>query len=146
MKQFIKDNKPFSQTDREDLMNYYQNLGCIKVPVIYNDDFIKPLWNGTEFIESATPEEIAEANKLIVPQTISQLNFRIQLIEEDISIDSIYNAINSIADDKLRLIVLNKFDKAVYFNRNDETLNYMASQLGISQDKLDEIFINGNQL
>lgn len=62
MIQFILDSKPFTQTDRDDLIPYYLSLGCIQVPKLYNDNdsFINPIWNGTEFIESATPEEIAE--------------------------------------------------------------------------------------
>ena len=60
MIQFIKDNKPFSQTDREDLIPYYLGLGCEQVPILYNGNFIDPIWNGSEWIEGATPEEIAE--------------------------------------------------------------------------------------
>ena len=59
MIQFIKDNKPFSQTDRGDLIPYYLGLGCVQVPILYEGSFFNPIWNGTEFIESATPEEIA---------------------------------------------------------------------------------------
>lgn len=60
MIQFILDNKPFSQTDREDLIPYYLGLGCEEIDVLYNGNFINPIWNGTDFIEGATPEEIAE--------------------------------------------------------------------------------------
>jgi hypothetical protein len=57
MKQFIKDNKPYCQSDRADLTDYYLTLGCEEVNVLYSDNFIKPFWNGSEFIESATVEE-----------------------------------------------------------------------------------------
>ena len=60
MIQFILNNKPFSLTDREDLIPYYLGLGCIQVPKLYNGSFLNPIWNGTDFIEEATPEEIAE--------------------------------------------------------------------------------------
>ena len=60
MIQFILDNKPFAQTDREDLIQHYLDLGCVEVPILYNGSFLKPLWNGSEWIEGATPEEIAE--------------------------------------------------------------------------------------
>lgn len=60
MIQFILDNKPFSQTDREDLIPYYLGLGCIQVPKLYNRSFLNPIWNGTDFLEGATPEEIAQ--------------------------------------------------------------------------------------
>ena len=60
MIQFILENKPYTQTDREDLIPYYLGLGCEQVPVLYNGGLIKPIWNGSEWIEGATPEEIAE--------------------------------------------------------------------------------------
>ena len=59
MKQFILNNKPYSQTDREDIAIYYSNIGCVEVPVLYNDNYINPIWNGTSFIEGATDEELA---------------------------------------------------------------------------------------
>ena len=34
--------------------------------LIPSETLLKPFWNGTEWIEGATPEEIAEANKPIV--------------------------------------------------------------------------------
>ena len=60
MRQFILDSKPYTQTDREDLIPYYLSLGCIQVPKLYNGNFVNPIWNDTEWIEGATPEEIAE--------------------------------------------------------------------------------------
>ena len=66
MRQFIKNNRPYAQTSREDFAQKYLDESCLEVPVLYNGNFIDPIWNGSEFIESATPEEIAEANKPIV--------------------------------------------------------------------------------
>jgi len=60
MIQFILDNKPYCKTDRQDLIQHYLDLGCVEVPEIYNANFTKPIWNGSEFIEGATSEEIAE--------------------------------------------------------------------------------------
>lgn len=63
MRQFIKNNRPYAQTSREDFAQKYLAEGCEEVSVLYNGNFIDPTWNGSEFIEGATPEEIAEANK-----------------------------------------------------------------------------------
>ena len=60
MKQFIKNNKPYAQTSREDFVQKYLTEGCEEVSVLYNGKFIDPIWNGTAFIEGATSEEIAE--------------------------------------------------------------------------------------
>jgi hypothetical protein len=58
MKQFILNNKPYSQSDREDIAIHYLSIGCEEVPVLYSDNYINPIWNGTEWIEGATPEEL----------------------------------------------------------------------------------------
>ena len=66
MRQFIKNNKPYAQTLREDFAQKYLSEGCEEVSVLYNGSFIDAVWNGTEFIEGATPEEIAQ-------QTLSKI-------------------------------------------------------------------------
>lgn len=60
MIQLILNNKPYCQTDREDLIPYYFSLGCEEVSVLYNGNFLNPIWNGTAFVEGATAEEIAQ--------------------------------------------------------------------------------------
>ena len=80
MKQFIKNNKPYAQTEREDFAQKYLSEGCEEVPVLYSGVFLNPIWNGSEWIEGATPEEIAEANKPIVPQTISAMRLTIRVL------------------------------------------------------------------
>jgi len=60
MRQFIKNNRPYAQTSREDFAQKYLSEGCEEVSVLYNGNFIDPIWNGSEFIEGATSEEIAQ--------------------------------------------------------------------------------------
>ena len=48
MRQFIKNNKPYAQTDRADFAQKYLDEGCEEVPVLHNGDFIDPIWNDTE--------------------------------------------------------------------------------------------------
>lgn len=146
MKQLILDNKPYCQTDREDLISYYESLGCIEVSVIYNGNFIDPIWNGTEWIEGATQEEIEAANKPVVPESISQMKLRMQLIISGVSIASIYAMIEQISDQVQKELIYAKWEYAVVFDRNDTTLNQMAQMLGLTSEQLDEIFINGNLL
>ena len=54
MRQFIKDNTPYSQTDREDLVNHYISIGCEEVSILYDGIFLKPFWNGTNAIGTLT--------------------------------------------------------------------------------------------
>ena len=73
MRQFIKNNKPFAQTEREDFAQKYLSEGCLEASVLYNGSFSNPIWNGTEFIESATPEEIAEQQVINLKQKETDL-------------------------------------------------------------------------
>ena len=145
MIQFILDNKPFSQTDREDLILYYLGLGCIQVSELYNGNLINPIWNGTEFIESATPEEIAEANKPIVPQTARSMNFRLVLIQNGISMQSVYDLIDSLPTPQNQL-AYQMFEYATHYDRNNAMVNGLAQMMGVSQEQLDDFFIQSENL
>lgn len=60
MIQFLENSKPIFTSDREDLIDFYTSQGYEICPIIYNGNFINPIWSGTEWIEGATPQEIAE--------------------------------------------------------------------------------------
>ena len=110
-----------------------------------NEGFLKPKYNiGTDTIyEGATLEDIPA---VIVPQTIPQMNMRLQLISSGIPIASIYAMINAIEDVAQKEMVYSKWEYAVYFHRNDVTLNQMATALGLTQLQVDDLFINGNKI
>lgn len=148
MIQFILNNKPYCQTDREDLLSYYLGLGCEEVSVLYNGNFLNPFWNGTEFIEGATPEEIAEANKPIVPQTISAMRLKLQLFDMGITDEDIFQDIDSIPDFMFSIAEKEKakikYKTATTFERVNGELNFIATMEGLTQEQVDEIFINGN--
>lgn len=139
---------------------YYNNLGeiqfisispincefeCLEVENSIN--FIHPKVNvqTLEIYESATPEEIAEANKPKVPESISQMKLRKQLILIGISISSIDALIKTLPQPN-RDLIYTMWEYAVVFDRNNAELNAMAEMLNISQEQLDDIFINGNLL
>ena len=106
-------------------------------------DFLE---NGGQFeIIESTPEEIAEANKSIVPESISQMKLRKQLVLSGISIASIDALIQSLPQPN-RDLIYTMWEYAVVFDRNNPELNAMAEMLNISQEQLDNIFINGNLL
>jgi hypothetical protein len=71
--QFIKDNKPYAQTSREDFVEKYLSEGAIEVQIIYNGNLTNPIWNGSEWIECATPEEIAEQQVINLKQKETDL-------------------------------------------------------------------------
>ena len=113
---------------------------------IIGDGFQKPILVNGVVVESITQEELDELNKPKVPESISQMKLRLQLIINNISIASIYAMIDGIEDIKQRESIYAKWEYAVIFDRQDTTLNSMAQMLGISQIELDQIFIDGNNL
>lgn len=117
----------------------------IEVNVLYTGNYLFPKWNSTQWIEGATTEEIAELNKTIVPESISQMKLRKQLILSGIAISSIDALIQSLPQPN-RDLIYTMWEYAVVFDRNNPELNAMAQMLNISSEQLDEIFINGNLL
>ena len=84
MKQFINNNnEPFSITNREDLVQKYLDIGYVEVPIIYDENlnYKKPIWNGSEWIEGVTPEEIAE-QELEKQKILKQQQYE-ELLETD---------------------------------------------------------------
>ena len=131
--------------------NFYEKdliEGLNYVEGIYDKIFIKPKWNGSEWIEGATPEEIAEANKPIVPQTISAMRLKLQLFDMGITDQDIFDDIDSIPEvmfstaDKEKVKIMYK--TATTFERTNGELNFVATMEGLTQEQVDEIFINGN--
>lgn len=139
MKTLLIDNVPIRNYSDD-----FQKEGWEFGP-LYTDNFVKPKYNGINYFESATLEEIAEANKTKVPESISQMKLRKQLILSGISIASIDALIQSLPQPN-RDLIYTMWEYAVVFDRANPELNAMAQMLEISQEDLDEIFINGNQL
>jgi hypothetical protein len=128
---------------------YRNTQGMFEVPLC-TEAFNRKKWDFQNeiWIEGATPEEIAEANKPVVPESISRMNLKIQLLLRNIEIQEIEDTINSIPEfmfpEVAKKISIIKFNEAVTFDRYNADLNLIATLMGLSQKDLDEIFINGN--
>lgn len=114
---------------------------------IENCDFIKPMVNSEtlEVYEGATPEEIAEVNKPIVPQTARSMNFRLVLIQNGISMQSVYDLIDSLPTPQNQL-AYQMFEYATHYDRNNTMINGLAQMMSISQEQLDDFFIQSEKL
>jgi hypothetical protein len=116
--------------------------------VLPSEGLLKPTWNGTEWIEGATAEEIEQANKPIVPETISAMRLKLQLFDLGITDQDVFDDIDSIpesmfsTEDKEKAKI--KYKTATQFERTNGELNFVATMEGLSQEQLDQIFINGN--
>lgn len=127
--------------------------------VLVPQDDTTPMWqaywqhkqSGGEivFVE-ATDEEIAEANKPKVPCSISRMRLKLELFERNITVEDIVDTITSIPSsvfseaEKQKALI--KFQEATSYDRYNADLNLIATLMGLSQQDLDEIFINGNLL
>ena len=111
----------------------------------YKGNFVSPKWNGEEYYESATPEEIEEYNRKDIPKVVSQRQLRTQLIIQGISVAEIETVINSLPTQD-RLIAQVAWDYAVTFERESPLLIGIASALGFSASDVDNIFINASLL
>ena len=146
MIQFLENNRPIFTTDREDLIEFYTSQGYEVCPILYNGNFVDAVWNGTEFIEGATPEEIAEANKPKVPIQVKNMKFRLALIKSGIMPSSIDTAITQMPEGAMKENIFTLWNFADYLERNDASLNYMAGQFNITHEQLDNLFILANTL
>ena len=144
MKTIVETNtgKLLFSTDND---NYICLENQSKIDIHLTEMFVSPFFDfqSNSYYEGATSDEIA--SMIIVPNSISQMKLRKQLILSGISIASIDALIQSLPQPN-RDLIYNMWEYAVVFDRQNPELNAMAQMLNITQQQLDEIFINGNLL
>lgn len=101
---------------------------------------IHPLLSNGQIVEGATPEQIAEA-QIQITNPISRMRFwlnvwRLLRLTEDNIIDQINQLRDS--DEKIELLI--KVKSASEFDRYDPSLIYMAGQMNIPDEVLNQIF------
>lgn len=101
---------------------------------------VAPMLVGGELKETATPEQIAEA-KNPVTSPISRMRFwlnvwRLLRLTED----NIIEQINQLPDSDEKIELLIKVKSASEFDRYDPSLIYMAGQMNIPNEVLNQIF------
>jgi hypothetical protein len=117
--------------------------------VFFNNDFIKPCFdvypNPTTVIEGATPEEIAEANKPIVPEVITRRQFKIALAVLGKNEQEILNGINQLPE-PTRTIATISYTEAGTFERSNPELIFVGKTfLQMTDEQIDNIFVVGSQ-
>lgn len=98
-----------------------------------------------EPVDYITPEELEELRRTSIPQTASKMRFFLALFNIGITRAMVYDVINQMTDENLKEIILIKFDLSQEFDRQDEHLNMLAGIFNITQQQLDELFIQSNQ-
>jgi len=98
-----------------------------------------------KYYEGATAEEIAEANKLIVPSIITARQLRLQLVLNGFNLNTIDLIIDSLPEPN-KSIAKVSWEYATTFEREHQMLGLIAQQIGITETELDTIFINAEKL
>lgn len=98
-----------------------------------------------EFYEGATVEEIAEANKPIVPEIITRRQFKIALAVLGKNENDILNGINQLPE-PTRTIALISYTEAGTFERSNPELIFVGKTfLQMTDEQIDNVFIVGSQ-
>jgi len=110
-----------------------------------NNELIKAKWNGQEWIEGATPEEIAEYQKSLVPQVITRRQFKIALAVLGKNEQDILNGINQLPE-PTRTIALISYTEAGTFERSNPELIFVGKTfLQMTDEQIDNVFTVGSQ-
>jgi len=81
-----------------------------------------------------------------VPENVSARQIRLWLIDNNISLTSVENAINGIVDEKLREKTLVEWEYAPYIERNHPLIEALANSLGLTTEQIDQGFIEASIL
>jgi hypothetical protein len=97
-----------------------------------------------------TSEVLELPEPILVPESISRMALKIQLLLKGIEIEDIIETIDGLPPNVYpeiqRKIAIIKFNEATSFDRYNPELNLVAHLMNLSQEDLDEIFINGNTI
>jgi hypothetical protein len=112
---------------------------------LYNDyvDFLKKdgIVEDTDFI---TDED--KINIQVVPETVTRRQLRQALILSDFDLSIIDNFINSVEDEKERLILDNYWNASTEFERNHPILIDFSNKLNFTTEQINDLFILANTL
>jgi len=120
-----------------------QNL--LFVTIAPSIELIKAKWENDAWIEGATPEEIAEAQRLLVPQIITRRQFKIALAILGKNEQDILNGINQLPE-PTKTIALISYTEAGTFERSNPELIFVGKTfLQMTDEQIDNVFTIGSQ-
>ena len=89
-------------------------------------------WNGTEWVDSRTPEQLAEYNRSQMP-TLTPIEFDTKLVDAGLY-DQVQELITS--DIKLRIA----YTRATFFSRTDSFINQARIALNLTDEQVDTMW------
>ena len=98
-----------------------------------------------------TPEEIAQMEAMqveieeIVPEKITKLQLKIQLVMMGYDLQIIENAINNLPEPQKTLAFLS-WTEATNFYRDNEMIANVGQMLNLTSEQIDELFIEADKI
>lgn len=141
MKYYILNSEGFYlglQLDNPDGYEFYTT-----VPPIGN--FIKFKFDGENWIEGITPEELAELEKLHIPQVITRRQFKIALAVLGKDEQSILNGIAQLPEPNQTIARISYMEAGTFERNNPELITVATNFLQMNSQQIDQVFIIGSQ-
>ena len=93
-------------------------------------------WNGTDWIDSRTPEQLAEYNRTQIP-TLTPIEFDIKLNNA-----GLYDAVQDLIKDNFEMRIA--YNRATFFSRTDPFVDQARIALGLTDEQVDEMWTSNN--
>lgn len=108
--------------------------------ILPNPEWKQPKWNGVDWFE-------AYVEVILVPEEISKMALSLELFDRGITDQDIFDDIDSVPNSIFPLVEKErakiKYITARSFVRSNMEVNLVATMEGLSQNDVDQIFING---
>lgn len=139
-------------------MSLYYNKHTLELRELQDSYIEELIENNNPKAESwvVAPEKPAEnyswqnggwvQDQIDIPQTVSARQVRIWLIQHGISLSLVENAIDNIQDSVLKEITKVEWEYAPYIERNHPMLVPLAQALGLTQEQLDQAFVEAQDI
>ncbi len=105
-------------------------------------NFVKPNLSNGEIVETATPEEIEEANRPPVPLEVALWKLKFVLQQMGLE-QAVVDAINQLPDPP-KTAALYLWDGGPAVDRHSATVDLIKQSIGLSDRQVDDIFIQAN--
>lgn len=119
--------------------NYYdeQPLNSTEIAPMVSTEYAE--WNGTAWVD------IRGYDYVHVPQSVTAIQFLSQMELQGINEQDIISIINALPSPS-NIVAKNSFYRAANFERSNPLLSIVAINFGLTEDQLDELFINASKL
>ena len=110
----------------------------------FNESFVKATWNGTQWIEGATPQELANYRKTQVPYEVQLWRIRtiLKLTQLETQIE---DALNNLPEPS-KTAGLYIWNYGTTVERSSQTVLLLQSVLQLTDEQVDDLFIQAEQI